>query len=137
MKELQEIKGKYGDERRTEIVHSSDDIDIEDMIVEEDMVVTVSHTGYVKRNAASLYRSQHRGGRGKVGMGMKDEDFIEHIFVASTHSYILIFTNKGKVYWLKRHRGPGGKGRQGKGHHQLDPDFRGGACYGNPSGLGI
>ncbi len=115
VKELQEIKGKYGDERRTEIVHSSDDIDIEDMIVEEDMVVTVSHTGYVKRNAASLYRSQHRGGRGKVGMGMKDEDFIEHIFVASTHSYILIFTNKGKVYWLKVYQVPqAGRAAKGK-----------------------
>lgn len=115
VKELLEIKAKYGDERRTEIVHSSEDIDIEDMIVEEDMVVTVSHSGYIKRNPVSLYRSQHRGGRGKVGMGMKDEDFIEHIFVASTHSYILIFTNKGKVYWLKVYQVPqAGRAAKGK-----------------------
>ncbi len=115
IKELQEIKAKYGDERRTEIVHSSEDIDIEDMIVEEDMVVTVSHSGYIKRNPVSLYRSQHRGGRGKVGMGMKDEDFIEHLFVASTHSYILIFTNKGKVYWLKVYQVPqAGRAAKGK-----------------------
>ena len=115
VKELQEIKGKYGDERRTEIVHSSEDIDIEDMIVEEDMVVTVSHYGYIKRNPVSLYRSQHRGGRGKVGMGMKDEDFVEHLFVASTHSYILIFTNKGKVYWLKVYQVPqAGRAAKGK-----------------------
>lgn len=115
VKELLEIKAKYGDERRTEIVHSSEDIDIEDMIVEEDMVVTVSHYGYIKRNPVSLYRSQHRGGRGKVGMGMKDEDFVEHIFVASTHSYILIFTNKGKVYWLKVYQVPqAGRAAKGK-----------------------
>ena len=115
IKELLEIKAKYGDERRTEIVHSSEDIDIEDMIVEEDMVVTVSHSGYIKRNPVSLYRSQHRGGRGKVGMGMKDEDFIEHLFVASTHSYILIFTNKGKVYWLKVYQVPqAGRAAKGK-----------------------
>ena len=93
--ELEEIKKKYGDERRTEIVESVEDIDIEDMIVEEDMVVTVSHSGYIKRNAVSLYRSQRRGGKGKVGMGTKEEDFVEKIFIASTHNYILIFTNLG------------------------------------------
>ena len=115
VKELQEIKAKYGDERRTEIFHASEDIEIEDMIVEEDMVVTVSHSGYIKRNPVSLYRSQHRGGRGKVGMGMKDEDFVEHLFVASTHSYILIFTNRGKVYWLKVYQVPqAGRAAKGK-----------------------
>jgi DNA gyrase subunit A len=113
--ELQEIKKKYGDERRTEIVISSEDIDIEDMIVEEDMVVTVSHQGYIKRNAVSLYRSQHRGGRGKVGMGTKDEDFVENIFISSTHNYILIFTNKGKAHWLKVYQVPqAGRAARGK-----------------------
>jgi len=113
--ELQEIKKKYGDERRTEIVMSSEDINIEDMIVEEDMVVTVSHHGYIKRNAVSLYRSQHRGGRGKVGMATKDEDFVENIFISSTHNYILIFTNKGKAHWLKVYQVPqAGRAARGK-----------------------
>ena len=113
--ELEEIKSRYGDERRTEIVASSEDIDIEDMIVEEDMVVTVSHSGYIKRNAVSLYRSQRRGGRGKVGMGTKEEDFVERIFIASTHNYILIFTNQGRVYWLKVYQIPqAGRAAKGK-----------------------
>jgi DNA gyrase subunit A len=113
--ELAEIKKKYGDERRTEIVASVDDIDIEDMIVEEDMVVTVSHYGYIKRNPASLYRSQRRGGKGKVGMGTKEEDFVEKIFIASTHHYILIFTNMGRVYWLKVYQLPqAGRAAKGK-----------------------
>jgi len=113
--ELEEIKGRYGDERRTEIVASSEDIDIEDMIVEEDVVVTVSHSGYIKRNAVSLYRSQRRGGRGKVGMGTKEEDFVERIFIASTHNYILIFTNQGRIYWLKVYQIPqAGRAAKGK-----------------------
>ncbi len=113
--ELEDIKGRYGDERRTEIVASSEDIDIEDMIVEEDVVVTVSHSGYIKRNAVSLYRSQRRGGRGKVGMGTKEEDFVERIFIASTHNYILIFTNQGRVYWLKVYQIPqAGRAAKGK-----------------------
>jgi DNA gyrase subunit A len=115
VEELEEIKKKYGDERRTEIVHSVDDINIEDMIVEEDMVVTVSHSGYIKRNPVSLYRSQHRGGRGKMGMVTKDEDFLENLFVASTHSYILIFTNLGRVHWLKVYQVPqAGRAAKGK-----------------------
>ncbi|HUH66891.1 MAG TPA: DNA gyrase subunit A [Syntrophales bacterium] len=113
--ELEEIRKKYGDERRTEIVESVEDIDIEDMIVEEDMVVTVSHYGYIKRNASSLYRSQRRGGKGKVGMGTKEEDFVEKIFVASTHNYVLIFTNVGRVYWLKVYQIPqAGRASKGK-----------------------
>ena len=115
MAELEEIKNKYGDERRTEIVGSVDDIDIEDMIVEEDMVVTVSHYGYIKRNPVSLYRSQRRGGKGKVGMGTKEEDFVEKIFIASTHNYILIFTNMGRLYWLKVYQLPqAGRAAKGK-----------------------
>jgi DNA gyrase subunit A len=115
VEELEDIKKRYGDERRTEIVASTEDIDIEDMIVEEDMVVTVSHQAYIKRNAASLYRIQRRGGRGKVGMGIKEEDFVEHIFIASTHSYILIFTDQGRVHWLKVYQVPqAGRAAKGK-----------------------
>ena len=113
--ELQEIREKYGDERRTEIVAGTEDIDIEDMIVEEDMVVTISHAGYIKRNAVSLYKSQHRGGRGKVGMGTKEEDFVEKIFIASTHHYLLVFTSAGKVHWLKVYQIPqAGRAAKGK-----------------------
>jgi len=113
--ELMEIKDRYGDERRTEIVASSEDINIEDMIVEEDMVVTISHSGYIKRNPVSLYKSQHRGGRGKMGMGTKEEDFVEKIFIASTHHYLLIFTNTGKVHWLKVYQLPqAGRAAKGK-----------------------
>ncbi|NLA41480.1 MAG: DNA gyrase subunit A [Smithella sp.] len=113
--ELHEVREKYGDERRTEIVAGTEDIDIEDMIVEEDMVVTISHTGYIKRNAVSLYKSQHRGGRGKVGMGTKEEDFVEKIFIASTHHYLLVFTSAGKVHWLKVYQIPqAGRAAKGK-----------------------
>jgi len=113
--ELLEIKNKYSDERRTEIVDKTSDLSLEDLIVEEDMVVTVSHTGYIKRNAVSLYRAQRRGGKGKTGMRPKEEDFVELLFIASTHSYVLVFTDKGKVYWLKVHEIPqGGRASRGK-----------------------
>jgi DNA gyrase subunit A len=106
VEELQEINERYGDDRRTEIIEEVQEIKLEDLIVEEDMVVTISHTGYIKRNAISLYRSQRRGGRGKMGMSPKEEDFVEHLFIASTLSYILFFTDAGKVYWLKVHEVP-------------------------------
>jgi len=113
--ELQEIKDRYGDERRTQIIEEAQEINLEDLIVEEDMVVTISHSGYIKRNAISLYRSQRRGGRGKMGMTTKEEDFVEQLFIASTHSYILFFTDSGKVYWLKVHELPqGGRMTRGK-----------------------
>ncbi len=99
--ELEEVKEKYGDERRTEIVDDLGDIDILDLIAEEEMVVTISSTGYVKRTPISLYRSQRRGGRGKMGMTTKEEDFVVKLFVASTHDDLLIFTSAGKVYKLK------------------------------------
>ncbi len=106
VEELQEVRERYGDERRTEIIEEVQEIKLEDLIVEEDMVVTISHTGYIKRNAISLYRSQRRGGRGKMGMTTKEEDFVEYLFIASTLSYILFFTDAGKVYWLKVHEVP-------------------------------
>lgn len=99
--ELKEIKDKYGDERRTEVVKNYEEFSLEDMIAEEDVVVTISHSGFIKRFPASGYRKQGRGGKGVTGAGTKNEDFIEHMFVASTHHYILIFTDKGKCYWLK------------------------------------
>jgi DNA gyrase subunit A len=113
--ELLEVKEKFANPRRTEIIDRTADLTLEDMIVEEDMVVTVSHGGYVKRNAVSLYRAQRRGGKGKTGMRPKEEDFVENLFIASTHSYILIFTTLGKVYWLKVHEIPqGGRASRGK-----------------------
>lgn len=114
-KELLEIKEEYGDERRTEIIPEEGEISYEDMIVEEDMVITISHSGYIKRNAVSLYRSQHRGGKGVTGMETKEEDFVEYLFIASTHNYILFFTDKGRVYWLKVHEIPqAGRAARGK-----------------------
>jgi DNA gyrase subunit A len=104
--ELADLKERYGGERRTEIVEKTEDISIEDMIVEEDMVVTISHTGYIKRNPITLYNSQRRGGKGKTGMGTKEEDFVEHLFVASTHDTFLFLTNLGRVYWRKVHELP-------------------------------
>ena len=113
--ELLEIKERYGDARRTEIVAMTADLSVEDLIVEEDMVVTVSHSGYIKRNPVSLYRAQRRGGKGRTGMRPKEEDFVESLFVASTHHYILTFTDRGKVYWLKVHEIPqGGRAARGK-----------------------
>ncbi|MCK4468207.1 MAG: DNA gyrase subunit A, partial [Desulfobacterales bacterium] len=100
-KELSEIQNEFGDPRRTEILESTKEITIEDMIVEEDMVVTISNSGYIKRNPITLYQSQRRGGKGKTGMGIKEEDFVKLLFVASTHHTFLFFTNLGKVYWRK------------------------------------
>lgn len=113
--ELLEVKEKFANPRRTEILERTADLTLEDMIVEEDMVVTVSHGGYIKRNAVSLYRAQRRGGKGKTGMRPKEEDFVVNLFIASTHSYVLIFTTLGKVYWLKVHEIPqGGRASRGK-----------------------
>lgn len=106
--ELLAIKERYGDERRTEIVHSADDINIEDIIADEDMVITVSHQGYIKRTPLSEYKIQNRGGVGSRGAGSKDDDFTEHLFVASAHNYLLIFTDFGKVYWKKVYELPEG-----------------------------
>lgn len=99
--ELTEIQEQFGDHRYTELVEKTKEITIEDMIVEEDMVVTISKRGYIKRNPITLYRSQRRGGKGKTAMGTKEDDFVEHLFVASTHHTFMFFTNMGKVYWCK------------------------------------
>ena len=104
--ELVAIRDAYGDERRTEIVEATPEIKIEDLIAEEDMVVTITHTGYIKRNPISLYRSQNRGGKGKMGMQVKEEDFVEDLFIASTHDYVLFFTDAGKIHWMKVHELP-------------------------------
>lgn len=112
--ELVQLKKKYGDERRTEIIEGEAEFKIEDLIAEEDMVVTISHAGYIKRLPLDTYRRQRRGGRGVIGMETKEEDFVEDIIIASTHDYILFFTNIGKVYWLKVHEIPVGS-RQAKG----------------------
>ena len=104
--ELKDIKDKFGDERRTQIVARSEEISIEDMIVDEEMAVTISHEGYIKRNPVTLYRAQRRGGKGKIGTTTKEEDFVEYLIIASMHSYILFFTTTGKVYWVKVHELP-------------------------------
>jgi DNA gyrase subunit A len=113
--ELKEIKDTYGDERRTELIEDAEEINMEDLIAEEDMVVTISHTGYIKRNPISLYRAQRRGGKGMTGAKPKEEDFVEHLFVASSHDSFLFFSNKGRVYWKKVHEIPeGGRTSRGK-----------------------
>jgi len=99
--ELKEIQKSYGDDRRTQIVDKVDEIKLEDLIADTDMVITVSHAGYVKRTSVDIYRHQSRGGKGRIGAKTKEEDFVEHLFIASAHSYILLFTSKGRIYWLK------------------------------------
>ncbi len=117
--DLLALKEKYGDERRTEIIYDYKDFSLEDIIAEEDVVVTISHRGFIKRFPVSGYRRQSRGGKGVTGAGTNDEDFIEHMFVASTHHYIMFFTDKGKCYWLKVHEIPEG-GRTAKGRSILN-----------------
>lgn len=113
--ELKEVRERYGDARRTQIVGETKELSVEDLIVEEDMVVTVSHSGYIKRNAISLYRAQRRGGKGKTGMTTKSEDIVTDLFIASTHDTVLIFSSKGVVYWLKVHQIPqAGRATRGK-----------------------
>jgi DNA gyrase subunit A len=116
IKELEEVKKLYGDERRTRIEDEAAEIVLEDLIADEQVAVTVSHSGYMKRTPISTYRMQRRGGTGRTGMKTRDEDFVEHLFLASTHAYILIFTNKGRVYWLKVYEIPD-VSAAGKGKH--------------------
>lgn len=113
--ELLEIRAKYADERRTEITEETKEITIEDLITEEEMVITVSHQGYIKRNPLSAYRSQRRGGKGLIGMETKEEDFVEQLFIGSTHDYMLFFSNLGRLYWLKTYQLPeAGRAAKGK-----------------------
>src|SRR5947208_5336219 len=112
--ELVAIRDEYGDARRTEIIDRTTDLTIEDLLADEEMVVTITRSGYIKRTHVEAYRSQRRGGKGVTGMETKEEDIVEDLFIASTHSYLLFFTNLGKVHWLKVHEIPEG-GRQAKG----------------------
>ncbi|MDD4858478.1 MAG: DNA gyrase C-terminal beta-propeller domain-containing protein, partial [Candidatus Krumholzibacteria bacterium] len=113
--ELDDLNERFGDERRTQIVDQEGDFQVEDLIAEEDMIITITHTGYIKRIPTGTYRRQRRGGKGVSGMGMKEEDFVEHLFIASTHSYILFFTDKGRCFWVKVHELPqGGRLARGK-----------------------
>ncbi len=112
--EMVELKAKYGDRRRTEIRSAEGEFSVEDLIADEDMVITISHLGYIKRLPVNTYRRQRRGGRGVTGQTTREDDFVEHLFIASTHSYVLVFTNMGRVYWLKVHEIPQG-GRTAKG----------------------
>jgi DNA gyrase subunit A len=116
VKELEEVKKQFGDERRTVIEDEAAEIQLEDLIADEQVAVTVSHSGYLKRTAISTYRNQRRGGTGRMGMKTRDEDFVEHLFIASTHAFILIFTNTGRVYWLKVYEIPD-IAAAGKGKH--------------------
>ena len=115
VEELQAISEKHGDDRRTEVIDVSGEIRVEDLIAEEDVAITVTNTGYIKRTAIDTYRHQRRGGKGRIGMRTRGEDFVTQLFIASTHAYILIFSTRGRVYWLKVHEipdiGPGGKGK--------------------------
>jgi DNA gyrase subunit A len=124
--ELNDIKARYGDERRTQIIHSSEDINIEDIIADDEMVITISRQGYIKRTALTEYRTQNRGGVGSKGVGSKDDDFTEHLFVATAHNYLLIFTEQGRVFWLKVYEIPEGnkvsKGRALPNLIQIEPN---------------
>jgi DNA gyrase subunit A len=113
--ELRAVQAKFGDDRRTEIIAEEGEFRIEDLIADEDMAITVSNTGYIKRTAITNYRNQRRGGKGRIGMRTREEDFVSHLFVASTHAYIMIFSDRGRAYWLKVHEipdvGPDGRGK--------------------------
>jgi DNA gyrase subunit A len=124
--ELKAVREKFGDDRRTEIIDESGELRIEDLIADEDMAITVTNTGYIKRTPITTYRAQRRGGKGRIGMRTREEDYVSHLFVASTHAYIMIFTDRGRAYWLKVHEvpdvGPGGKGKAIVNLVQLQPD---------------
>ncbi len=126
VQELKEVQKEFGDERRTQIIEDTGEIHLEDLIQVEDVAVTVTHGGYLKRTAVDTYRRQSRGGKGRIGMGTRTEDVVEHLVVASTHAYLLIFTTKGRVFWLKIYEipdaGTTGKGKHVSGLINLQPD---------------
>ncbi len=126
--ELRDVQDRYGDERRTEIIDAEGEFSIEDLIADEDVTITVSNTGYVKRTAVTQYRNQRRGGKGRLGMRTREEDFLTHVFIASTHAYVLIFSDRGRMYWLKVHAipdvGPAGRGKAIANLVQMEPGER-------------
>jgi DNA gyrase subunit A len=128
VQDLRAIRDRFADRRRTEIIDEVGEFRVEDLIAEEDMAITVSNTGYIKRTAITSYRNQRRGGKGRIGMRVREEDFITHLFVASTHAYIMIFTNRGRAYWLKVHEipdvGPDGSGKAIVNLVSMQPDER-------------
>ncbi len=128
VEELEQVQQRFGDARRTEIIPIEGELSIEDLIQEEEMVIAVSHTGYIKRTPLSIYQKQHRGGKGRRGMTTRDEDAVRHLFVALTHDYILVFTSSGRVHWLKVHAipeiGSAGKGKAVVNLIQIDPGER-------------
>ena len=133
--ELVEIKDKYGDIRRTEIEYAGGDMRIEDMIPNEQVVVTISHAGYVKRTALTEYKTQNRGGRGQKGVATRNEDFLEHLFVGTNHQYMMFFTQKGKVFWMRVYEIPEGnkvsKGRALQNLINIENDDKVKAFFGN------
>jgi len=128
IRELRAVREKYADARRTEIIDESGEFRIEDLIADEDMAITVTNTGYIKRTAITSYRNQRRGGKGRIGMRTREEDFVTHLFVASSHAYIMIFTDRGRAYWLRVHEvpdvGPDGRGKAIANLVTLDPGER-------------
>jgi DNA gyrase subunit A len=128
VQELKEVQAGYGDERRTRIIDETGEFRVEDLIAEEDMAITVSNTGYIKRTAITTYRNQRRGGKGRIGMRTREDDFVGHLFVASTHAYIMIFSDRGRAYWLKVHEipdvGPDGRGKAIANLVSMDPAER-------------
>jgi DNA gyrase subunit A len=125
IKELREVQERFGDDRRTQILDQGGDLSIEDLIADEDVAITVTDTGYIKRTPISTYRNQKRGGKGRIGMRTRDEDVVNHLFVASTHSYVMVFSDRGRAYWLKVHEipdvGPDGRGKAIANLVQLEP----------------
>ena len=121
VKELKEVQKEFGDERRTQIIEDTGEIKLEDLVQVEDVAVTVTRGGYLKRTAVDTYRRQTRGGKGRIGMSTRAEDVVEHLIIASTHAYLLIFTNKGRVYWLKIYNIPDAT-TIGQGQARFGPD---------------
>jgi DNA gyrase subunit A len=128
VKELRAVQERFGDDRRTQIVDETGELRIEDLIAEEDMAITVTNTGYIKRTAVTTYRKQGRGGKGRIGMRTREEDFVSRLFIASTHAYIMIFSDRGRAYWLKVHEipdvGPDGRGKSIANLVSMQPDER-------------
>src|SRR5205823_9423893 len=126
VKELKEVQKDFGDERRTDIIEDTGEIRLEDLVAVEDVAVTVTRGGYLKRTSVDTYRRQSRGGKGRIGMGTRSEDVVQHLVIASTHSYVLIFTNRGRVFWLKIYEipdaGTTGRGKHVSGLISLQPD---------------